>query len=81
MFIILISVLACEVKSPEQYAIERHEHYVNDMAQRLIKYKPEEGVTCYLLPTSGGTSAHALSCFPEPRVVLLPPGPAAPKAR
>jgi hypothetical protein len=81
MITILIALIACEVKSPEQYAIERHEHYVNDMAQRLIKYKPEEGVTCYLLPTSGGTSAHALSCFPEPRVVLLPPGPAAPKAR
>ena len=81
MIAILLAVIACEVKTPEQQAAERYEHYRQDLAHRLIKYKPEEGVSCYLLPTNGGTAAHSLSCFPEPRVVLLPPGTTAPKAR
>lgn len=81
MFVILINILACDTKTPEQHAADRYEHYKQDLSQRLIKYKPEEGVTCYFLPTNGSTASHALSCFPEPRVVLLPPGAAAPKAR
>lgn len=81
MLTILMIIIACETKTPEQHAADRYEHYKQDLSQRLIKYKPEEGVTCYFLPTNGSTASHALSCFPEPRVVLLPPGPSAPKAR
>lgn len=76
MLTILTIIIACEVKTPEQHAADRYEHYRQDLSHRLIKYKPEEGVTCYFLPSDDrSTRSPSLSCFPEPRVVLLPPGP------
>ena len=70
--ITLITLLACEVKSPEVHAQERRDHYVRDLSSRLIHYSPEEGVECYFLPPSPTNASGELSCFPKPKLMLLP---------
>ena len=65
-------VMACEVKTPEEHATERREHYENDLSTRLIHYSPEEGVDCYFLPPRTGNTDGALTCFPKPKLMLLP---------